>query len=119
MEEQLKEHYLHIEQNEKPNKYPIDFEIKDKQGKLWAAVWGESVNDIEIECDHPAVEFDDDEHVGECVVCVAWTTWHWEKYNDDGYPCYERIVDSYIPQKEPGGIIKEYLKKLEQEGATC
>lgn len=115
MEEALADYDLHIEQSTAEDREPIDFEIKDNDGKTWAAVWGSwPIEDVEVECEHPATEFDDDEHVGECPICGAWATWHWEEYSDDGYLCKERVVDSYEPQKKIGGIVGKYLKELQE-----
>lgn len=115
MEEALKEYDLHVEYSEAEDREPIDFEIRDKQGELWATVWGSNpFDDVQIDCNHPAVEFDDDEHVGECPICGAWATWHWHVSADDGYTIKEQVVDTWEPQKEIGGIVGKEIKRLQE-----
>lgn len=115
MEEKLKEYSLHVEWSEAKDREPIDFEIRDEHDELWATVWGsEPFNDVQIDCNHPAVEFDDDEHVGECPICGAWATWHWQVSADDGYEIKEKVVDQYDKPEKIGGIVGEYLEELRQ-----
>lgn len=113
MDKELEVYGLHLEESKDPDKYLIDFEIKDDEGKIWTTVWGNNpFHDVNIECDHPAVEFDDDEHVGECPICGAWATWHWHVSADDGYTVKEQVVDSWEPQEKMGGIVGKYLEIL-------
>lgn len=113
MKDALAEYDLHIEHSEADDREPIDFEIRDKQGDLYATVWGShSTQDIQIECEHPAVEFDDNETVGECPICGATCTWHWHESADDGYTIKERVPDQWEKPKEIGGIVGKYLKDL-------
>lgn len=112
MKEQLKEYDLHIEYAEEPEE-PIDFEIRDDKDNLVATVWGSHpIQDIQIECEHPAVEFDDDETVGECPICGATCTWHWHISADDGYETKDKVPDQWEQPKEIGGIVGKYLKAL-------
>lgn len=112
MKDELKEYDLHVELGNDPDE-PIDFKICDKDGEAWATVWGSRpTQDVQIECEHPAVEFDDDETVGECPICGATCTWHWHVSADDGYTIKERIPDQWEKPKEIGGIVGKYLKDL-------
>lgn len=114
MEEKLKEYNLHVEHSEYEDREPIDFEIRDDKGDKWAEVWGSHpVNDVQIDCDHLAVEFDDDETVGECPICGATCTWHWHISADDGYTVKEQVPDQWEKPEKIGGIVGEYLKELQ------
>lgn len=121
MEEALKEYYLYAVENNSKDREPIDFVIRDKE-KVWTEVRGDkpstSRNDVEVECEHPAVEFDDDEHVGECPICGAWAYWHWEESADDGYTIKDKVVDTWEYPDEIGGIVGEHLKELEKNGRS-
>lgn len=112
MEEELKEYDLHIVESEKEDRCPVDFEIRDEYNTFCAEVWGEDTEDMQIVCEHPTVEFDDDETVGECPVCGATCTWHWDISADDGYVVKDRMVDSWEQPKEIGGIVGKHLKDL-------
>ena len=109
MEEELKEYDLHIVESEKEDRSPVDFEIRDDYNTFCAEVWGEDAEDMQIVCEHPTVEFEDDETVGECPVCGATCTWHWDISADDGYVVKDRMVDSWEQPKEIGGIVGKYL----------
>ena len=115
MEEELKVYGLHVEHIENSEE-PIDFEIRDKQGDLCATIWGsEPWNDVQIECEHPAIEFEDDETQGECAICGATCTWHEVEIPDgDGYTSFDRIPDDWATPKKIGGIVGKYLKKLQE-----
>ena len=114
MKDELKEYDLHIEQSQEEDREPIDFEIRDDQNGLVATVWGSNpFNDVQIDCEHYAAEFDDDEHVGECPICGATCTWHWHESADDGYTIKEQVPDQWEKPKEIGGIVGKYLKELQ------
>ena len=113
MKDQLAVYGLHKEWSEAKDREPIDFEIRDNQDELWATVWGSHpTQDIQIECEHPAVEFEDDETVGECPICGATCTWYWHESADDGYTIKERVPVTWEQPKEIGGIVGKYLKEL-------
>lgn len=115
MKNKLKEYDLHIECAEKSDE-PIDFEIRDDDDTLWATVWGsEPFDDVQIDCDHPSIEYDDDETVGECPICGATCTWHWQVSGDDGYIIKEQIPDHWDKPEKIGGIVGEYLKELQEK----
>lgn len=119
MEDELKTYGLHVEysQGDAYKDEPISFEIRDKQGDLYATVWGsEPWHDVQIDCEHPAIEFDDDETQGECAICGATCTWHEVEIADgDGYTSFDRIPDDWTTPEKIGGIVGRHLKKL-QEG---
>ena len=115
MEEALKEFDLHVEYSEAENREPIDFEIRDNHGELYATVWGsEPWNDVQIGCDHDFVEYDDDETVGECPICGATCYWHYQESADDGYIIKERVPHEWISPDKIGGIVGKHLKKLQE-----
>lgn len=113
MEEVLKEYDLHIEHSEADGREPIDFEIRDKQGDLYATVWGSHpTDDVQIDCTHDFVEYDDDETVGECPICGATCDWH---YEDDGDGHQERVPHDWSVVEKIGGIVGKYLQELQKK----
>lgn len=117
MEDALNEYDLHAEWSEAEDREAIDFEIRDDGDTLWATVWGsEPWNDVQIDCDHPAVEYSDDESVGECPICGATCFWHWDGYTDgDGGVYKDRVVDQWDKPEKISGIVGEYLKGLQRK----
>lgn len=99
-----------VRESDNPDRQPIDFSIDDgKDNVCW--VWGATPQDVEWECDHPTVEFDDDETVGECVLCGATCDWHWNTYGDAGYTQKEQVPHEWHKPEKVGGLVKEYLKE--------
>ena len=77
MNEELKQYGLHVEYSEADDREPIDFEIRDSRGELYATVWGSHpTDDVQIDCEHDIVEYEDDETQGECPICGAVCDWH-------------------------------------------
>ena len=112
MKDELKEYDLHVELGNDPDE-PIDFEIRDDRDNLCATIWGSNPStDVQIDCEHLVVEFDDDETVGECPICGATCTWHWHVSADDGYETKDRVPDNWETPKEIGGLVGKYLKEL-------
>ena len=112
MEDELKEYDLHVEYSEAEDREPIDFEIRDRYGELYATVWGsEPYKDVQIDCSHDFVEYDDDETVGECPICGATCYWH---YEDDGEGHQERVPHEWFTPEEIGGIVGRELKRLQE-----
>ena len=108
-EKELKDYGLYYRESDHPDRKAIDFSIDDGEDNVcW--VWGNSADDIEWECDHPAVEYDDDESVGECVVCGATCDWHWDISADDGYIVKDRVPYCWHRADKVGGLIKKYIK---------
>ena len=114
MKDELREYDLKVRYNDSPDAEPIDIIIYDDEDNV-AFLWGSNpFNDVQVECNHPTVEFDDDETVGECPICGATCTWHWQTSGDDGYTITERVVDSWEKPKEIGGILGRYIKELKE-----
>lgn len=108
MENELKEYDLHVEYSEADDREPIDFEIRDSYGELYATVWGSHPrDDVQIECDHDFVKYEDDETVGECPICGATCYWHRE---DDG----ERVPHEWFEPEKIGGVVGRELKRLQE-----
>lgn len=115
---ELENYGIKISQSKNDDRSPIDFALQDKDtDKEYATVWGASPNDVEYECNHPEVEYDDDETVGECVICGSTCDWHYEASADDGYTIQERVPHEWYPCQNPGGLIGEYLKELQGKNA--
>lgn len=111
MEEELKEYGLHVEYNEADDREPIDFEIRDDHGELYATVWGSNPrDDVQIDCEHDIVEYEDDETQGECVICGAVCDWH---YEDDGEGHQERVPHEWYTPKKIYGVVGRELERLQ------
>lgn len=117
MEDKLKEYGLHTEHSEAIDREPIDFEIRtDDTDELCATVWGsEPWYDVQIDCNHTAVKYGDDDEQGECVICGEKCDWHWEEYADGDRVLQERVPQEWYFQKKIGGIVGEYLKELQKK----
>lgn len=116
MKDKLKEYGLTMYQKDDPNREPIDFTIADSYGNNVCWVWGKTPEDTEVDCNHPYVEYGDDDERGECKICGATCDWHWEESADDGYTIQEHMPHAwYIPDRI-GGIIGEYLNELKNKG---
>lgn len=119
MEDELKEYDLHVEYSEAEDREPIDFEIRDRHGELYATVWGsEPYKDVQIDCSHDLVEYDDDETVGECPICGATCYWHWEKdtgnVEDYHWEGERRVPHEWLVPDKIGGIVGRELKRLQE-----
>lgn len=112
MKDELKEYGLHVEHSQESEKEAIDFEIRDDHDELYVTVWGNHpIDDVQIDCNHDIVEYDDDETVGECVLCGATCDWHKE---DNGEGHQERVPHEWYHPKKIGGIVGKYLKELQE-----
>lgn len=112
MEDELKEYDLHVEYSEADDREPIDFEIRDDRGELYATVWGSHpTDDVQIECEHGFVEYEDDDTVGECPICGATCYWHKER-DDEGH--LERVPHEWLEPDEIGGIVGRELERLQE-----
>lgn len=108
--EVLDEYDLKVVPSKNPNREKIDFEVRDDNGHVCATVWGSHpINDIQIECEHPFVEYDDDETVGECPLCGATCNWH---YEPDGEGHSERVPHDWMYPEKIGGNIGVLLELL-------
>lgn len=112
MKEELKEYDLHVEYSEADDREPIDFEIRDDRGELYATVWGSHpTDDVQIDCEHDLVEYDDDETVGECPICGATCDWH---YEDDGEGHQIKVPHDWLTGGVIGGVVGRELKRLQE-----
>lgn len=113
--DELEEHGLKIRWSDNPDASPIDFSIEDDEDNV-AWVWGNTIDDVEVECNHPVVEYDDDEPVGECPVCGATCSVHYEADTgnvEDYYWSGRTLVPhEWYPPQKVGGWIAKYLKDL-------
>lgn len=111
MEKELKDFGLKIRESDSPNRFNIDFTIEDEEDNV-AWVWGHTPTDIDWECNHPSqcIEYDDDETVGECLLCGSTCDWHKET---DGENYTYRVPHQWYPRKNVGGIVGKILKEME------
>lgn len=110
--DELKDMGYTIYESDAPDREPVDFSLSDEEDNV-AWVWGANPNDVEYECNHPEVEYDDDETVGECVLCGSTCDWHYEASADCGYTIREQVPHEWYLRRDVGGLIGEYLKELE------
>ena len=108
--DELREFGLSIRESDDPNRQRIDFSIEDTEDNV-AWVWGDNVNDLDWECNHPTecLEYDDDETVGTCALCGSFFDWHKE---DTGEGNLERVPHEFYPRRDVGGIIKKVIKEM-------
>lgn len=112
MNEELKQYGLHVEYSEADDREPIDFEIRDDHDELYATVWGSNPrDDVQIDCEHDFVEYEDDETQGECAICGAVCDWH---YEDDGDGHEVRVPHDWHMPKKIGGIVGRELAQLQE-----
>lgn len=118
MKDELKEFGLKVRYSDNPDAKPIDFEIYDEEDNV-AWCWGSNPDDVEVECNHPTVEFMEDEPTGYCPICGATCDCHYEIDEgnvEDYYWSGRRLVpDHWVQTKEVGGIIGKYLKELREK----
>lgn len=114
---------IRFEESEAPDRETVDFDVRDSEtDERYATVWGSGEivavdderyePDIEIDCDHPFIEWGDDDERGVCEICGATCDWHWVKdVSDMGE--YTRVVDDREITEwhcAYGGAIKEYME---------
>lgn len=117
MEETFAEYGLLISQNEAPNRLSIDFEVQDKDGEIYAGVWGDEADNVEWDCKHPyqCIEFGNDiEEQGQCSLCGSYCDWHYVE-EEDGSKSKE--AHNWYPRRDVGGMIEEYIKGTSDGGA--
>lgn len=105
---ELEDMGLSYRESDSPQREKIDFTIYDGEDNV-AWVWGNSKNDLDWECSHPQVEYEDDESVGECVLCGSYCDWHEETYGDDGYIAKDRVPHNWYPRKSLGGVLEKIV----------
>lgn len=112
VKEELEAYGLKVYESEAPDRERVDFSISDGTDNV-AFVWGDSPDNVEVECDHPyeCVEFGSDiEDQGECLLCGAYCDWHYE--NDGEGHGVPEPHDWYRP-RHVKGFIKEYIEEQE------
>lgn len=104
-----------------PDTCPIDFEVRERLSDvICATVWGDTLDDLCVDCDHDYVKYeDDDDERGVCEVCGATCDWHWSKDIVELENVVGEITDRtphewYEPDK-PGGFIGDYVKQYYKE----
>lgn len=109
--ERLAEEYdLTIFESEAPDRAEVDFSVYWSYGDDNVAwVWGDK-DDYEVECNHPNIEYEDDETQGYCPICGKYCDWSYHVSADDGYEIKERVPHEW--HEGDGGIIKEYIKEV-------
>lgn len=107
--ERLAEEYdLTILESEAPDREEVDFFVCWSQcddNVAWA--WGDK-DDYEVECNHPNIEYEDDETQGYCPICGKYCDWHREVADEEGHT--ERVPHEWY--EGDGGIIKEYIEEV-------
>lgn len=99
---------------------PIDLEVVDDTGEVVGAVYGDDLNSIEIECEHPDPIFNgDDETAGLCELCGCYCDWHKERDFEDNTPYgdsreVENIVIDGWGYGSSSGIIGELVKDYKE-----
>lgn len=113
--DELKDMGYTLIESDSPNRQKYDFSMSDREDNV-AWVWGDD-HDLDYECNHPddCIEYDDDETVGECLLCGSHCSWHREESADDGYTISERVPHEWCLRSEVGGLIKKIIE--EQKGA--
>lgn len=128
VEQEIKDMGLLVRESDNPDREKIDFSIEDGNDNI-AWVWGngevvcvdnkEYDLDYEVECDHAVIEYDDDETVGQCLVCGKYCDWHYESewldggHDEDGN-CIGQTIERRVPHEwhnGDGGIIKKYIEE--------
>ena len=120
--DELKENDLRVEWSEAEDREPIDFDIRDtKTDERYATVWGsEPFNDVQADCEHPEhmIEYDDDEHVGECLLCGSTCFWH-NEVDDGNVEDYHWHSSRRVPHEWTGdckgGIIGKLIEKEKEK----
>lgn len=113
MAQSLDELELEYRESDAPDRLQIDFTITDEEENV-AWVWGDA-KEVEWECNHPRVEYDDDETVGECLVCGAVCDWHYEPYVDGDIVGAERRPHEWYRPDHVGGAIADIINELKKE----
>lgn len=109
--EQLKEYGLAVRESDSPERDIVDFSIEDGEDDV-ATIWGNNVDDVDWECNHPyeCIDFGNDiEEQGECLLCGSYCDWH--RVPDENTPGYPEPHEWY-PRRDVGGLIGEYLEEL-------
>lgn len=102
---ELEELELSIRESDAPDRKPVDFTIEDDVDNV-AWVWGDA-DSYEVECNHPHIEWEDDETQGYCPLCGKYCDWHREVADEYGH--LERVPHQWY--EGDGGAIKKIVKE--------
>lgn len=109
----LEELGLKVYESEAPDRQLVDFDVSDGEDNV-AWVWGDRLDDVDWECDHPYqyINFGDGEEQCECTLCGSFGDYHYEE-DDEGHKVPE--PHEWYPRRNIGGLIGEYLKEIQEE----
>ena len=93
-------------ESDSPNRQKYDFSISDGEGNV-AWIWGDD-HDIDFECNHPSdcIVYDDDEPVGECILCGSHCECH---KTAAGNGQIDRKPHEWYPRRDVGGLMKKIV----------
>lgn len=113
VEEQLKDYGLIARESDSPERQLVDFSIENEEDNV-AWVWGDHLNDVEFECNHPyqCIDFGDGEEQGQCLLCGCYCDYHYEE-DDKGNKVPE--PHEWYPRRNVGGLMGDYLKEIQEE----
>lgn len=120
MKDELRQYDLKVRHSDAPDAKPIDFIIYDEEDNV-AFVWGDTPEDVEVECGHPSqcVDFDDDEPTGWCELCGATCDAHYEadsgNVEDYAWSGRKLVPTEWTTPTKPGGVIGRYLAGLRED----
>lgn len=118
--EELKDLGLQLRESDSPDRQKVDFAIEDDEDNV-AWVWGDSLNDVDWECNHPyqCIEWDTDDDsapTGQCLLCGSYCSGHYEtdigNVEDYYWSSKETHPTEWYPRHNVGGLVGEYLKEL-------
>lgn len=111
--EQLKDYGLIVRESDSPERQLVDFSVEDEEDNV-AWVWGDYLNDVEFECNHPyqCIDFGDGEEQGQCLLCGCYCDYHYEE-DDKGNKVPE--PHEWYPRRNVGGLMGDYLKEIQEE----
>lgn len=113
MLDKLKDYGLNLRESDDPERDLVDFTIEDGEDNV-AWVWGNDVNDVDWECNHPyqCIDFGDGKEQGECLICGSYCDYHYEE-DDQGNKVPE--PHEWYPRRNVSGLIREYLEELREK----
>ena len=111
--DELKDMGYTLFESEAPDRQKYDFSISDGEDNV-AWIWGDD-HDLDYECNHPSdcIEYDDDEPVGECILCGSHCSCHYvldegnvEDYHWSGR---ELVPNEWCLRHDVGGLLKKLV----------
>lgn len=113
----------HIEEspNSMEDRKKIDFRVRDENDNWVAEAWGDSEEDLEIDCSHDDIEFNDE--CSYCKICGVSCSWHEEEsWEDDGHDengnccghiCRVKVVDEWHNDvRILNNVISNHIKEV-------